>query len=261
MADPAEPPQCERKPGMGQFDGKVALVTGGSRGIGAECARLLAMRGASVIVGYGQAAGEAEAVASVIRDTGGRAATSGGDARDPATGKAAVAKALETFGGLDILVTSAGVLGNAPLEDIDAEMFRTVYEINVLGTLLTIQAAVPHMTSPGGRIVTFSSRFAVNPPAGNAAYSASKAAVIAMTETFAKELGPRGITVNAVAPGLIETDMTREIVAARGEAMAAQTPLGRIGLPGDVAGVVAFLASDDARWVTGRTVRADGGIV
>lgn len=246
---------------MGQFDGKVALVTGGSRGIGAECARLLAARGAAVVVGYGQSAGEAESVASAIRDAGGRAEISGGDARDPATGSSAVAKAMETFGRLDILITCAGVTGYARLEDIDVEMFRTVYDINVLGTLLMVQAAVPQMTSPGGRIVTLSSRFAENPLAGNAAYSASKAAVIAMTETFARELGPRGITVNSVAPGLIETDMTRETVATRGEAVAAQTPLGRVGQPGDVAGVVAFFASDDARWVTGRTVRTDGGIV
>lgn len=246
---------------MGQFDRKVALVTGGSRGIGAECARLLAARGASVVVGYGQSAGDAETVAQAIRKAGGQAEISGGDARDPATGTAAVTKAMETYGRLDILVTSAGVMGYALLEDIDPEIFRTVYDTNVLGTLLMIQAAVPHMTSPGGRIVTFSSRFALSPLAGNAAYSASKAAVIAMTETFAKELGPRGITVNSVAPGLIETDMTREAVATRGVAVTAQTPLGRIGQPGDVAGVVAFLASDDARWVTGRTVRADGGIV
>lgn len=245
----------------GALDGKVAFVTGASRGIGAETARLLASRGASVVVGYGAAADEANAVAEEIRRAGGRAEVSGGDVRDAATAEAGVAAALEAFGRLDILVTAAGIASYLPLGEIDEAHYRDVFDVNVLGTIHAIRAAAPHLASPGGRIVTLASRRAANPDPGTAVYSGSKAAVVAMTEAFAKELGPRGITVNAVSPGLIETDMTRDAVASRGEAAAAATPLGRIGQPGDVAAVIAFLASDDARWVTGRVIRADGGIV
>ena len=245
----------------GALDGKVALITGGSRGIGAAVARLLASRGAAVVIGYGRAADDAEAVAAAIRASGGRATISGGDIRLPATAAAGVATARDRFGRLDILVTAAGISGRHVLAEIGEADYREIYDTNVLGTLLAIQAAAPHLTAPGGRIVTIASRIAVNPQPGTALYAGTKAAVVAMTETFAKELGPRGITVNSVAPGLIETEMTREAVASRGAAVAADTPLGRIGQPEDVAGVVAFFASDDARWVTGRMLRADGGIV
>ena len=241
--------------------GKVALVTGASRGIGAATARLLAERGAAVVLGYGKAAAEAAALAAEIRDAGGKAEISGGDVRLGATAEAAVATAVRAFGRLDILVTAAGISGRYLLAEIDEALYREVYDINVLGTLLAIQAAAPHLTAPGGRIITISSRLARNPAPGAALYSGSKAAVVAMTEAFAKELGGRGITVNSVAPGLIETDMTRAAVANRGASVVAETPLGRLGQPGDVAGVVAFFASDDAAWVTGRTLRADGGIV
>jgi 3-oxoacyl-[acyl-carrier protein] reductase len=241
------------------LSGKVAIVTGGSRGIGAAVATTLAARGAAVVVGYGREAAAAEAVAAKIGAAGGRAAVAGGDARDPATAEAAVAAAQRAFGRLDILVTAAGVSVYRPLAEIDEAHVRDVFDVNVLGTVLAIRAASPHLPE-GGRIVTFASRLALNPLPGSAIYSASKAAVIGLTQTFALELGPRGITVNAVAPGMIETDMTREAVAARGAAVAAATPLRRIGQPDDVAGVVAFLASDDARWITGRTLRADGGL-
>lgn len=245
---------------METLNGQVAWITGASRGIGAETARLLASRGAAVVIGYGTAQADAQNVADTIVASGGRAVISGGDLRKRETAEAAVKAALENFGKLDILVTAAGVNHWGGLEQITEKDVTDVMDVNLRGTLLSIQAAVPSM-GEGARIVTISSRLAQNPQAGSALYSASKAAVIAMTESFAKELGPRCIRVNSVAPGLVETDMTREAVAERGAAVAAQTPLGRIGQPADIAGAIAMLVSPDSGWITGRTLRADGGIV
>jgi 3-oxoacyl-[acyl-carrier protein] reductase len=246
---------------METLDGKVAVITGGSRGIGAATARLLARRGAAVVIVYATSEGPARALADEIAAAGGKARISGGDVRDPATSAAAVRAALDAFGGLDILVTAAGVGSQGALGEITEARYREVFDINLLGTLLPIQAAAPHLTAPGGRIVTISSRLAQNPFPGSALYAGAKAAVLAMTEALARELGPRGITVNTVLPGMIETAMTREAVAERGAAVAAQTPLGRIGQPEDVARAIAFFASEDSRWVTGRAMRVDGGIV
>ena len=245
---------------METLEGKVAWVTGGSRGIGAETAKLLARRGASLVVGYGNARDEAEAVANAIARSGGRAVISGGDVRKSETADAAVSAAIDNFGRLDILVTAAGVNHWSKLEGISGEDVTAVMDVNVGGTLQAIRAAAARMTD-GGSIVTLSSRFAQNVQPGVALYAASKAAVIALTEGFAKELGGRGIRVNSVAPGLTETDMTRKAIAERGDAVAAQTSLGRVGQPEDIARVIAMLVSEDARWVTGRTIRADGGIV
>lgn len=240
-----------------QFRGKVAYVTGGSLGIGAGICRMFAARGASVVIGFGRSKAAAEALAGEM----GSAVTSGGDIIDPDTAKAGVRAAMEHFGRLDIVVASAGLSGREPIEAITQERYRLLFDTNVLGTIYTVQAALPHITKPGGKIITVSSRIGLNPMPEAALYAGSKAAVDAMTVSFAKELGPQGITVNSVAPGLIETDRMAGAVAERGEAVAAATPLRRIGQPDDVAGVVAFLASDDARWITGRTIRADGGIV
>ncbi len=245
---------------METLDGKVAWITGASRGIGAETAKLLAQRGAAVVIGYGSARDEAQSVADVISRAGGRAVISGGDVRKSETAEAAVNAAIDSFGRLDILVTAAGVNHWGKLEGISGEDVTAVMDVNVGGTLLAISAAAARMAE-GGSIVTLSSRFAQNVQPGFALYAASKAAVIALTEGFAKELGARGIRVNSVAPGLTETDMTRQAVAERGDAVAAQTPLGRVGQPEDIARVIAMLVSEDARWVTGRTIRADGGIV
>lgn len=245
---------------MGTLAGKVALITGGSRGIGAATAQLLAKRGVAVVIVYGNAEGSATALADQIRHQGGQAAVSGGDLRIGATSEAAVRRALDSFGRLDILVTAAGVSGLSPLSAITEAQYRNLFDINVLGTLLTVQAAAPHLTSPGGRIITVSSRLAQNPFPGAALYAGSKAAVLAMTQSFAKELGPRGITANAVLPGMIETEMTRDAVAARGAAVAAETPLRGIGQPKDIARAIAMLASGDSGWITGQAVRVDGGL-
>lgn len=241
--------------------GKVAYVTGGSRGVGAGAVRLLAARGATVMIGFGTHSTEAEALAGDIRAAGGQAEITGGDIRKAETSISAVERTLARYGRLDILVTSAGISRRDALRDISEQAYRDVYDANVLGTILAIQAAAPHLSRPGGRIITVSSRVAINPTADSALYAGAKAAVIAMTEAFAKELGPQGITVNAVAPGLIATERMLDVVATRGAEVAAQTPLRRIGLPDDVARVIAFLASDDSGWMTGRTLRVDGGIV
>lgn len=241
--------------------GKVAYVTGGSRGVGAGAVRLLAARGATVMIGFGTHSTKAEALAGDIRAVGGQAEITGGDIREAETSISAVERTLARYGRLDILVTSAGISRRDALRDISEQAYRDVYDANVLGTILAIQAAAPHLSRPGGRIITVSSRVAINPTADSALYAGAKAAVIAMTEAFAKELGPQGITVNAVAPGLIATERMLDVVATRGAEVAAQTPLRRIGLPDDVARVIAFLASDDSGWMTGRTLRVDGGIV
>lgn len=185
---------------------------------------------------------------------------SGGDVRKGETADAAVNVAIKNFGRIDILVTAAGVNHWSALPGISAEDVTAVMDVNVGGTLLAIRSAAAKMAE-GGSIVTLSSRLAQNAQPGFALYAASKAAVIALTEGFAKELGGRGIRINSVAPGLIETEMTRQAVAERGAAVAAQTPLGRVGQPEDIARVIAMLVSEDARWITGRTIRADGGIV
>lgn len=242
------------------FDGEVVLVAGGSRGIGAAVARRFAGSGAKVAVGYRAASAAAEALVAELRASGTDAVAVPGDIAVPGEAEAMVRAAHGAFGRLDILVNAAGIGPYRPLADIDAGHVRSIFDTNVLGAILLTKAAVPLMPSPGGRIVHFASRLAYNPLPTSSVYSASKAAVAALVHAFARELGPKGITVNAVAPGVIETDMTAAIIVERGEQIRAATPLGRIGQPDDVAGVVAFLASRDAGWITGRTIIVDGGL-
>jgi 3-oxoacyl-[acyl-carrier protein] reductase len=182
-----------------------------------------------------------------------------GDMANPDDIDAVVATTVKQFGRIDVLVNCAGIGGNRPLGQMDAEFIRKILDTNVLGTVLTAKAALPHFAS-GGRIINISSGLAYRPIPGSSVYSASKAAVVALTHGLAKELGPKGITVNCVAPGVIETDMTTTILAERGDQILAMTPLARIGQPDDIAGIVAFLASPEAGWVTGRTIIADGGL-
>lgn len=242
-----------------KLEGKAALVLGGSRGIGAAVVQRLAAEGARVGIGCRAARGAAEEAAAAIRTRGGQAVTCLGDIARPDEAERVVAEAHQALGGLDILVNAAGVAPYRPLEAIDAAHFHELFDANVLGAALVTKAAAPLLPSPGGRIIHFASRLAISPIPTSALYAASKAAVMALTHALAKELGPRGITVNAVAPGVIETDMTAAILAERGDQIRAMTPLGRIGQPDDIAGIVAFLASEDARWITGRTILADGG--
>jgi 3-oxoacyl-[acyl-carrier protein] reductase len=244
---------------MPRLAGKAALVVGGSRGIGAAVARRLAAEGASVAVGFRVASTEADVIVAEIRATGGQAAAFGGNIADAGAAAGMVGAAHAAFGCLDILVNTAGVGPYRPLAAVDEDYVRTIFDTNVLGAIMLTKAAADVLRRPGGRIVHFASRLAYSPIPTSTVYAASKAAVVALTHGYAKELGPSGITVNAVAPGVIETDMTTGIIAERGDSIRSLTPLGRIGQPDDIAGIVAFLASDDAGWITGRTIIADGG--
>ncbi len=242
------------------FKDKVVLVTGGSRGLGAEVARRFASLGADIAVGYRSDAESAARVVDDIKAQGRRAEAVSGDVAKPDEAIAKVEKTLAACGRLDVRVNAAGVGPYLPLDKIDEDHYRKIFDANVLGTIMLTKAAAPHLPSPGGRIVHFASRLAQAPMATTSVYSSSKAAVVAFTRAISKELGPRGITVNAVAPGLIETDMTTDIIAERGEAVRSMTPLQRIGQPGDIAGIITFLASEEAGWITGQTILADGGI-
>jgi len=241
--------------------GKVALVSGGSRGIGAAVALRLAREGARIVVGYKSDVASAERVIAELAAAGSAGHAVAADIARPDECERLVAQALEIFGRLDILANVAGVAAYLPLAKADADHFHTTFDANVLGALALTRAAAPVMTAPGGRIIHFSSRLAQTPLAGSAVYAASKAAVSALVLALAQELGPLRITINAVAPGVIETDMTAGVIRERGEAIRSQTPLRRIGQPEDIAGLVAFLASDDGVWINGRTIRADGGML
>lgn len=241
-------------------EGKVVLVTGGSRGIGAAVSRRFASLGSRVVIGYRSDHEAAKTLADQLTGTGGDCMVVQADIADPDDIKTLVATAVERFGSIDVLVNCAAIGPYRPLGRMDAPFIRSILETNVMGTVLMTEAVLPHLVSPGGRIVNFASALAFRPIPTSSVYSASKAAVVTLTHAFAKELGPKGITVNAVAPGVIETDMTTKILAERGDQILAMTPLARIGQPDDIAGIVTFLASPDAGWITGRTIIADGGV-
>nr|WP_325252103.1 3-oxoacyl-ACP reductase family protein [Amylibacter sp.] len=240
--------------------GKVALVTGGSRGIGAEVARRLASDGAEVVIAYRSDTASAETVVAALKATGAKAHAFAVDIAIPQDCETLIESCIKACGRLDILVNAAGVATYRPLDQADADHYHALFNTNVLGALSLTRAAVAVMNGPG-RIIHFSSRLAGSPMPNTSVYAASKAAVSALTLALSQELGPRDITINAIAPGLIETDMTARAVAERGEALRNATPLRRIGQPDDISGIVAFLASDDAKWITGRTLRADGGLL
>jgi 3-oxoacyl-[acyl-carrier protein] reductase len=250
----------ERQSGVHPLDGKVVLVTGGSRGIGAGIARAFATVGSRVAIGYRSGEDAAKAVLSEITGAGAQGVAVAGNVAEPEDARSMVAEVVARFGHIDVLVNCAGVLEYRPFEKSDAAYFRWIFDTNVLGAVEMIQAALPHMTQPGGRIINFSSGLATRPIPTTAIYAASKAAVATLSHALAKEFGPRGITVNTIAPGLIETDMTAAFIAEHGASVAAMTPLGRVGQTDDIAGIALFLASPDAKWLTGRMLIADGGM-
>jgi 3-oxoacyl-[acyl-carrier protein] reductase len=243
---------------MSELSGKVALVTGGSRGIGAAIARRLADDGAAVALTYVNSAGQAEAVAKQIEADGGRAVVIQADNADPAAVRAAVERTVEVLGRLDILVNNAGIFTGGPLEKMTLEQADRLWAVNVRAALVASQAAARHMTG-GGRIITIGSALAERVPApGMTLYTMSKAALTGLTKGLARDLGPRGITVTVVHGGLIDTDMNR--ADAPGAEYLSQIPaLGRYGQADEIAAAVAYLAGDGGRYVTGTAITVDGG--
>ena len=246
---------------MNKLTGKVAIVTGASKGIGAAIAKALAAAGASVVVNYSSSKAGADQVVEQISKAGGKAFAVGGNVSKAAEAQGIVAAAIAQYGRLDILVNNAGVYRMMPLEDITEEEFHRHFDINVLGLLLVTQAAARHL-GEGGSIINIGSVVGRTAFPSNAVYSATKAAVDSITGVLAKELGGRKIRVNSLNPGLVETEGSHHggIIGTDFEKMAvAQTPLGRVGQPGDIAAVAVFLASDDAGWITGERLHASGG--
>ncbi len=246
---------------MSTLDGKVALVTGASRGIGAAIAVRLALDGARVFVNYRADASGADAVVQAIRAGGGRADTLQANVSRVSDVRALVDRAAAAGGRLDILVNNAAVCRLGTVDGLTEADFDGHFDANVKSVLFASQAAVPHLARRGGAIVNVSSVNGRKPASGASVYSASKAAVDAITAALAEELGPRGIRVNAVAPGATDTVMLRG--ANHADALASiglQTPLGRLGLPEDIARAVAFLASEEASWITGQVLTSSGGL-
>jgi 3-oxoacyl-[acyl-carrier protein] reductase len=241
--------------------GKVAVVTGASRGIGRAIAERLARDGAQVVVNYARSSEQAEQVVAGIREQRGHATAIQADMGQPEEIARLFEQTAERFGRLDILVNNAGAYEACPLERSDEAHYAALFDVNVRGVVLASREATRRFGDTGGRIINISSGAARAAVPGGAVYAASKAAVEALTRCHAAELGPRGITVNAVAPGFTQSDMLDVALPmdAR-EAMIALTALGRLGRPQDIADVVAFLASDDARWITGETLGASGGL-
>jgi 3-oxoacyl-[acyl-carrier protein] reductase len=245
-----------------KLEGKVAVVTGASKGIGAEIARQLAAAGAAVIVNYASSQAGAEKVVAEIIAKGGRAIAMKGDVTKAAEAENLVDAAVKKYGRLDVLVNNSGVYEFAPLEAITEESFHRMFNINVLGLLLTTQAAVKRL-GEGGSIINIGSVVSRITPANSAVYTGTKGAVDAITGVLAKELGPRKIRVNAINPGLTETEgtMGSGIIGSDWEKESVtQTPLGRVGKVGDIASIAVFLASDDAGWLTGEQLVASGGV-
>lgn len=247
---------------MSKLEGKVAIVTGASKGMGAGIARQLAADGAKVVVNYASSKAGADKVVADIEAAGGEAVAVGADVTNKAQVDALVQAAIDTFGRLDIVVNNSGVYEFARIEDTTEALYRKQFDINVLGPLLVIGAAAPHL-GKGASIINISSFVTRVLPAESAIYTGSKGAVDAITGVLSRELGPRGIRVNSVNPGLIETDGTHAAGVIGSDFHAwneRQTPLGRIGQVRDIAPIVAYLASDDAGWVSGELILGSGGM-
>lgn len=245
-----------------KLEGKVAVVTGASKGIGAAIAKALAAEGASVVVNYASSKAGADTVVAAITAAGGKALAVQGDVSKAAEVQAIIEAAINNYGRLDILVNNSGVYEYAPLEAITEEHFHRHFNINVLGLLLAAQAAAKYL-GEGGSIINIGSVVSRITPPNSAVYTGAKAAVDAITAVLAREFGPKKIRVNTLSPGIVETEGTRSggfIGSDFEKAVLAQTPLGRIGQPGDIASVAVFLASEDAGWITGEQLLASGGL-
>ena len=247
---------------MSKLTGKVAVVTGASKGIGAGIAKGLAAEGAAVVVNYASSREGADKVVAEIKSKGGKAVAVQGSVSKAADVTRLFAETKQAFGRLDILVNNAGVYEFAPLEAITEEHFHRQFDTNVLGLILATQEAVKHFGSEGGSVINVGSAISsLNSPA-SAVYTATKHSVDGITRVLSKELGPKNIRVNSINPGLIETEGAHTAGVMGGDfetQIVAQTPLGRSGQVADIAPIAVFLASDDARWVTGELLLASGG--
>ena len=245
-----------------QLQDKVAVVTGASKGIGAAIAKALAAEGASVIVNYASSKAGADATVDAIQKAGGQAVAVQGDVSKASEAQGIIDAAIKHYGRLDILVNNSGVYAFGPLEDITEEDFHRMFGTNVLGLLLTTQAAAKHL-GEGGSIINIGSVVSRITPPGSAVYTGTKGAVDAITGVLSRELGPRKIRVNALNPGMVETEGTHTagFIGSDFEKQAvANTPLGRIGQPDDIASIAVFLASNDSFWLTGEHLFAGGGV-
>jgi 3-oxoacyl-[acyl-carrier protein] reductase len=246
---------------MSNLKGKVALVTGASKGLGAAIAKELAARGAAVAVNYSGSKDAAEKVVADIKAAGGKAVAIQANLSDAAAAAPLVEKTVKEFGPIDVLVNNAGIYEGSPLEAITAEHFHKQFNLNVLGLLMTTQAAVKNFSPNGGSVINISSVVVDGVP-GLSVYSATKGAVDTITAALAKELGPKKIRVNSINPGLIETEGTHAagfIGSDFQKEAIGRTPLGRTGQPQDIATATAFLASDDSVWINGQAIYAAGG--
>ena len=247
---------------MNTLTGKVAIITGASKGIGAAIAKHLATAGAAVVVNYARSREDADRVVAGIVDAGGQAIAVQADVSAPDDVRRLFEQTKQQYGRLDVLVNNAGVFQFEPLQDVTPEAFHRQFDVNVLGTLLTIQQALDYFDERGGSVINISSVVSQNPMPHGVIYAASKAAVDTLTLTLARELGPRGIRVNAIAPGGVDTEGARAVGATGGDAerhIISLTPLGRYGQPEDIAKVAVFLASDQSAWLSGERISASGG--
>ena len=246
-----------------KLTGKVAIVTGASKGIGASIAKHLAAEGAAVVVNYASSKEGADKVVSEITAKGGKAIAVQGNVAKKADVDRLFAETTKAFGLVNVLVNNAGVYEMLPLEAITEEHYRKQYDTNVLGPLLTTQEAVKHFSPDGGSIINISSVVSTYAPPGSAVYSGTKGALDVTTKVLAKELGPKKIRVNNINPGMVETEGTHSagfIESDFRKQIEAQSPLGRIGQPSDIGTVAVFLASEDSSWITGEAFVVSGGL-
>jgi len=246
-----------------KLDGKVAIVTGASKGIGAAIAKQFAAEGAAVVVNYASSKQGADRVVDEIAKHGGKAVAVQANVAKKAEVERLFSATKQAFGKLDILVNNAGIYEFSPLEEITEEHFHRHFDVNVLGLLLTSQAALKHFGPEGGSIINISSGASTLTPPNTSVYTATKGAVDAVTRTLARELGPRHIRANAINPGMVETEGVRAGGFDKSDfrkQLESQTPLGRIGQTQDIAPAAVFLASSDAAWITGETLLIAGGL-
>jgi 3-oxoacyl-[acyl-carrier protein] reductase len=249
---------------MAKLTGKVAIVTGASKGIGAGIAKELAAAGAAVVVNYASSKEAADRLVAQIKSAGGKAVAVKANIANKADIENLFAETDKVFGRLDILVNNAGIYEFVPLEEITEEHFHRHFDLNVLGLLFASKEAVRRFGSGGGSIINISSVASTATPPNASVYSATKAAVDAVTKSLAKELGPRHIRVNSINPGFTETEGVHEmngfLNGNEANRFIADTPLGRMGQPADIAPVVVFLASQDSEWITGEAIKVSGGL-